>query len=94
MLEVVEAARALGFDLERSLADEQLERTRIMGAYKASTLIDWEEGRPLEIESMFEEPLRRARAAGVPMPRLAALCAVLRGLESERERRGIGKGGW
>jgi 2-dehydropantoate 2-reductase len=81
MLEVIAAANALGFKVSESLAAEQIERTRTMGAYKASTLIDFERGQPLELESMFLEPLRRARKAGVGTPRLAALAAVLNALD-------------
>jgi 2-dehydropantoate 2-reductase len=51
--------------------------TRTMGAYKASTLVDYERHQPLELESLFLEPLRQARKSGVPTPRLAALCEVL-----------------
>ena len=79
-MEVVHAARALGLNVEESLVDTQITRTRTMGAYKASTLIDFERGQPLELESLFLEPLRRARRAGVPTPRLEALCAVLEGI--------------
>jgi 2-dehydropantoate 2-reductase len=61
-----------------------MERTRQMGPYKASTLIDYENGRALELEGLFLEPLRRARQAGVPSPRLAALCAVLAQLADGR----------
>jgi len=81
MLEVIAAANALGFEVPQSLAEENINRTRIMGAYKASTLIDFERGQPLELESMFLEPLCRAQKAGVPAPRLAALCEVLRQLD-------------
>ena len=78
MLEVISAARALGHDIPDAFADEQLARTRTMGAYKASTLIDFERGQPLELQSLFLGPLRRATQAGVPMPRLSALCAALK----------------
>jgi 2-dehydropantoate 2-reductase len=81
MLEVIAAARALGFDVPDAFADERIERTRTMGAYRASTLIDFERGQPLELQSLFLEPLRQAAEAGVPMPRLAALCVVLKDLE-------------
>jgi len=84
MLEVIAAAGALGFEIPASYAEEQIERTRTMGAYKASTLIDFERHQPLELEGMFLEPLRRAQAAGVPVPRLAALCAVLQQLDQTR----------
>jgi len=77
MQEVIAAANALGHRLETSLADVNIERTRTMGAYRASTLIDFERGRPIELESLFLEPLRLARQAGLATPRLEALCRVL-----------------
>jgi 2-dehydropantoate 2-reductase len=86
MLEVIAAARALGFDLQDSLADHQIERTAQMGAYKASTLIDFERRLPLELDSLFLEPLRQAQAAGLDMPTLSALCRVLTALEDEQFR--------
>ena len=61
MWEVISAARALGFHLAEELVDKQIERTRAMGAYKASTLIDFERHLPLELESLFLQPLRHAR---------------------------------
>ena len=45
------------------------------------TLIDFERGQPLELQSLFLEPLRQAIRAGVAMPRLSALCAVLKDLD-------------
>lgn len=80
MLEIIDAARARGLPLADSLADFHIGRTRSMGAYKASTVLDFEQGRELELETMFLEPLRQARQAGVAAPRLGALCEVLRQL--------------
>jgi 2-dehydropantoate 2-reductase len=82
--EVITAARGVGFDLPESLVEKQIERTRTMGAYKASTLIDFERGQPLELESLFLEPLRQAQEAGVPVPRLEALCRLLQQLDRMR----------
>jgi 2-dehydropantoate 2-reductase len=84
MLEVIRAARALGHDIPDSIADERIARTRTMGAYRASTLLDFERHQPLELENLFFEPLRRAQAAGAPVPRLARLCEVLRQLDKQR----------
>jgi 2-dehydropantoate 2-reductase len=84
MQEISGAARTLGFDLQDELADKQIERTRTMGAYKASTLIDFERGQPLELQSLFIEPLRQGRAAGFEMPRLGALCRILEELDPGR----------
>jgi 2-dehydropantoate 2-reductase len=82
MSEVIAAGRAQGLKIADSVADAHLARTRTMGAYKASTLIDFERRQPLELESLFVEPLRQARIAGVATPRLAALCEILRQLDS------------
>ncbi|MDB6126078.1 MAG: 2-dehydropantoate 2-reductase [Pedosphaera sp.] len=80
MMEVIAAANALGLKLSASAADKQIARTRNMGAYTASTLVDYERGQPLELETLFLEPLRQAQKAGVPTPRLSALCQVLQQL--------------
>jgi 2-dehydropantoate 2-reductase len=53
-----------------------------MGAYKASTQVDFEQGRALELEALFLEPLRQAKGAGATVPRMEALCCVLRKLNS------------
>jgi 2-dehydropantoate 2-reductase len=77
MDEVITTGRALGHDLSRGLGEHQRSRTRAMGAYRASTLIDFERGQPLELDALFTLPLGQAETAGVPTPRLAALCSVL-----------------
>ena len=77
MLEVIHSGQALGYQLAESLVEKNIDRTRAMGAYKASTLLDLEAGRPLELEGLFLEPLRQAREAGVAVPRLEALCDFL-----------------
>jgi 2-dehydropantoate 2-reductase len=81
MLEVIAVANARGHKLSDGLVDKHIERTRNMGAYKASTLLDFEHGQALEMDNLFLEPLRQARRTGVSAPRLAALCAVLNALE-------------
>ena len=77
MDEIIVVSNAKSLDLDPALATTMIERTRAMGTYRASTLIDFENGQPLEIESMFHEPLHQAQATGVPVPRLEALCVVL-----------------
>lgn len=91
MLDVIHAANALGFPVPETLADKQIERTRTMGAYKASTLIDFERGLPLELESLFVEPLRHAQRRNVPVPVLETLCRVLQGLDSWRHGNSAGR---
>jgi 2-dehydropantoate 2-reductase len=78
MAEVIAAARALGLDLADALIDFNIERTRPMGPYRPSSMIDFLEGREVELGPIWEEPLRRAQQAGVPMPRLERLLARIR----------------
>lgn len=80
MMEVVHVARALGLSISETLPDVQIERTRTMGAYQASTLLDYQRGKPIELQGLFLEPLRQARLLKIPTPRLAALCAILQSI--------------
>ena len=87
MLETISVATTLGHPIDPGYADAELTRTVSMGAYKASTLIDFDKGRPLELHSIFEFPRLEARRAQVSTPRLDALCAVLQELTAARARR-------
>jgi 2-dehydropantoate 2-reductase len=78
MSEVVTAARAQGLALEDSLIDFNIERTRPMGPYRPSSMIDYVEGREVEFDSIWGEPLRRAKAAGVEVPHMERLTERIR----------------
>jgi 2-dehydropantoate 2-reductase len=80
MEEVITTANALGHPIEKEFVDFQIERTRPMGPYQPSTLVDWLAGNELEIEPIWGEPLRQARQAGLAMPHLENLYARLREL--------------
>lgn len=80
MAEVRAGAKALGHDIPATFPDRQIEVTRPMGCYRPSSMIDYVAGRDVEIESIWEEPLRRAMAAGADLPRWEQL------LERIRER--------
>jgi 2-dehydropantoate 2-reductase len=86
MNEVIDAANKCGHSLESAAAFEQIKRTENMSAYKPSTLLDWEAGKPLEIEAIWGEPLRRAVAAGANTPRLEMVYALLKALDAKRAR--------
>ncbi len=77
MREVRAAAGALGFAIPDSFLEGQFSVTSEMGAYRPSSLVDFLAGRAVEVDAIWGEPLRRARAAGVDTPRLAALHARL-----------------
>lgn len=80
MMETIRAAQALGLPVKDAQAQKQIDRTRDMGAYRASTLIDFERGQELELDALFFEPLRQAKKAGVATPRLEAMCSVLKAI--------------
>jgi 2-dehydropantoate 2-reductase len=81
MLEVIAVSKALGHEVDEAIVGQQFERTSTMGPYKASTLLDFEKNRPLELDSLFFEPRRQAKQAGVPVPRLENLCRILEQLD-------------
>jgi 2-dehydropantoate 2-reductase len=80
MAEVIAAAGALGCAIPPDFIDQQIRTTRAMSAYRPSSLIDFQAGRAVEVEAIWGEPLRRAQAAGVAMPNLAALYGELKGM--------------
>ena len=86
MGEVIDAVSKCGYSLEHTVAKQQMERTETMGAYKPSTLLDFEARKPLEIEAIWGEPFRRA--AGAATPRLELLYSLLRALDQTRQRAG------
>jgi 2-dehydropantoate 2-reductase len=78
MEEVLAAAASRGFTLGRSLIDWNIDRTRNMGAYRPSSLIDWQEGRDVEVEAIWAEPLRRAESTGACLPHWIKLLERIR----------------
>ena len=81
MDETIAIANACGHNLPTAIALDQMKRTRTMGDFKPSTLIDYLAGRPLEIEPIWGEPLRRGQAKGVEAPQLEKLYRELIALD-------------
>lgn len=84
MDEVIAGANACGYPLPTALALKQMKATEAMRAYRPSTLIDFEDGKPLELGAIWGEPLRRATEAGAQMPQLQSLYEQLRALNERR----------
>lgn len=78
MHEVVAAAHALGHPIDEALIESNIERTRPMGPYRPSSMIDYLDGRDIEINAIWAEPIRRAAAIGAAMPRTAILLDAIR----------------
>jgi 2-dehydropantoate 2-reductase len=78
MDEVAEAGRRLGYEVTEEFIRSQIDVTPTLGAYRPSSVVDFQAGREVELDAIWSEPLRRAEAAGIAMPRLRALEATLR----------------
>lgn len=84
MGEVLTGARALGYNLPDQLVDDQVAVTYPMGAYRPSSMIDYLAGREVELDAIWEEPLRRATEAGAQLPVWRTLVAAIRQRLTER----------
>lgn len=87
MEEIVDAAAKFGHAIPRSFLELQFERTAKIGKYRPSSLIDYEEGREVELEEIWGEPVRRAKSVGAAVPRLEMLYWLLRRLLAARKGR-------
>jgi 2-dehydropantoate 2-reductase len=85
MEEVVEAAVKFGHTIPRAFMDLQFERTAKLGRYSPSSLVDFREGRAIEIEEIWGEPVRRAKSVGAPVPRLEMLYWLIKRLIAARK---------
>ena len=64
MTEVRDAAAACGKQIEQSHIAKMLADTRKMVPYDSSMLIDYRQGRTMEVESIFGNPLHASISAG------------------------------
>lgn len=88
MREVWDAApRILGRPFPESMASPEriLRSTERNTGARPSMLLDWEDGKPLELEAILGNPVRIAREKGVEMPRLQSLYALLRSAQAVRK---------
>lgn len=81
--------RILGRPFPESMAapDKIVSSTARNKGARPSMLLDWEAGKPLELEVILGNPVRIARERGVEMPRLQTLYAILRSAQEVRKGR-------
>lgn len=87
MEEVRLAANAQGCHIEAEVLQQQIERTRGMGAYSPSTLLDFLAHREIELEAIWESPLEAAKRVGVPVPELESLTQQLQAAVQKNRRK-------
>ncbi len=67
MFEVIKGANACGYDLEEKFVDLMITATRQMIDYSPSMKLDFEAGRPLEIDEIYWRPIHAAKKSGFDM---------------------------
>ena len=95
MAEVMEAARrdgdSLSPGLNRHLPEDLIAKmivhTEQMTPYRTSMKIDFDQGRPLEVEAIFGNSIRAAQAAGAAVPRIEMLYHQLKAIDRTQQRR-------
>jgi 2-dehydropantoate 2-reductase len=88
MYEVFAAApKILGVPFPAKLAKPEviLKSTERNKGGKPSMLVDWESGRPMELEVILGNPIRIARRHGVEMPRLQSMYALLKSAQAQKD---------
>jgi 2-dehydropantoate 2-reductase len=78
MAESIETANREGHAIPVEFIRQNIDYSAKMGPYKTSMQLDFEAGKPLEIESIIGEPLRRARKAGVDAFAMQELYSTIR----------------
>lgn len=67
--------------IAESFIQTMLDYTVKMKPYRTSMKIDYDERRPLEVEAIFGNPLRKAQAAGVDLRLIRCLYQQLKFLD-------------
>lgn len=72
---------------EDEVVTRMFQLTSTMGDYRTSMVIDYVNGRELEVEAILGNPVRRARELAVAVPTMSALYALV--AHADRVRRGL-----
>ncbi|MBD2447415.1 putative 2-dehydropantoate 2-reductase [Nostoc sp. FACHB-152] len=85
MYEVVAGAKSTGRIIPDAFIETMLDYTVKMKPYRTSMKIDYDEHRPLEVEAIFGNPLRKAQAAGVNLLQISCLYNQLKFLDTRNQ---------
>lgn len=88
MQEVCDVAAAAGHPQSPKLCDAMIANTRAMPAYKTSMALDYENGRPLELEAILGNVVRAGANMGVATPALDSIYAIAKMVEAARQPSG------
>jgi 2-dehydropantoate 2-reductase len=87
MEEVVQTAANVGVRFGLEIIQQKIIHTQTMGAYRTSTQIDRQMGRPFELEAIWGKPLAVAKKHHAVTPELEMLYNMLRLLDTGTESR-------
>lgn len=82
MNEVAAASAACARSIEPAFIEKMITDTERMKPYSPSMKLDFDQGRSMEIESIYGNPLRAAKTAGIAMPETERLYRQLLKLDS------------
>jgi 2-dehydropantoate 2-reductase len=85
MYEVLAAAKSTGRIIRDRFVETMLDYTDKMTSYRTSMKIDYDERRPLEVETMFGNPLRKAVSLGANLPQIACVYQQLKFLDDRMQ---------
>lgn len=77
MIEVINGACHCGIEINEHFADQMITATKQMVAYYPSMKLDFDAGRPLEINKIYKRPIHAAEAVGFDMRLSRAITAQL-----------------
>jgi 2-dehydropantoate 2-reductase len=87
MHEVVAAARACGRTIRPEFVQKMLDMTQAMAPYHASLKVDFDQKKPMEVEAIYGNPVRAAKAAGGSMPIVETLYRQLKFMDDRNVHR-------
>jgi 2-dehydropantoate 2-reductase len=85
MTEICATAAAVGKPQAPDLIDKQIAGTKKMPPYKTSMALDYEQGRPLELEAILGSVICAARGANLAVPTLESLYALSKVVVNARD---------
>ncbi|OYD94629.1 2-dehydropantoate 2-reductase [Nostoc sp. 'Peltigera membranacea cyanobiont' 210A] len=85
MYEVAAGAKSYGRIISDRFIQTMLDYTVKMTPYRPSMKIDYDEHRPLEVEAIFGNPLRKAQAVGVHLVQISCLYHQLKFLDAREK---------
>ncbi|MGH1396565.1 MAG: putative 2-dehydropantoate 2-reductase [Trichormus sp.] len=86
MYEVKVGANSMGRIIPDSFIQTMLDYTVKMTPYRTSMKIDHDEHRPLEVEAIVGNPLRKAQANGVDLPKISCLYHQLKFIDARNQQ--------